>query len=272
MLIPIIIPARNEEKRLATTLASIDKMAKFAKVDVAKIVVDDGSKDQTATIAKQLGCIVINLPDRGYSALARPELANTHNAGFEYAQRHFPNSEYLMVIGADSLFEENYLLTLLQNMEKNPNLAIASGVIDSYKTAVNAVRGTGRIIRNSFWEKMGAKVPALYYSWESYPLIYAQANGYETRSFPEAVMHTSRSPLENTDWKRYGIGMKEQGCILPYVLLRALRGIKDKQWKNAIRLIQGFLFSSPELYPEDLRLFVREYQINKMMNFLLPRK
>ena len=272
MVIPIVIPARNEEKRLAATLESIDAMADYANVEVLKIVVSDGSKDQTSAIAKKAGCVVIDLPDRGYSALAKPELANTHNAGFEYIINHIADYEYLMVIGADSSFEKNYLTILLQQMQKNKNLVMAAGVIDGLLTAKNAVRGTGRIIKRNFWVEMGAKLPSNFYSWESYPVIYALSLGYETQTIYEAIMYTSRNPMENTDWKRYGIGMKEQGCILPYVLLRAAKGIFSGQVKNSFRLIIGFLFSHPNLYPEKQRKYVTRYQKKQIKKFVFRIK
>ena len=272
MLIPIVIPARNEEKKLAATIDSINKMAAYANIDALKIVVNDGSKDQTAAIAKNAGCIVIDLPDRGYSALAKPELANTHNAGFEYINNNVADYKYLIVIGADSSFEENYLSILLHHMEKNINLVMASGIIDNLHTAENAVRGTGRIIRKTFWMEMNGKLPTNFYSWESYPIIYALSKGYETRTIYEAIMHTSRNPLENTDWKRYGIGMKEQGCIFPYVLLRAAKGILSGQVKNSFRLISGFLFSKPNLYPVQQRKYVSDYQKKRIMNYISGAK
>ena len=60
-LVSIIIPCRNEEARLPTTLESILKL-KYPNFEV--IVVDDSSTDNTSEIAKSLGVRVLNLDSK----------------------------------------------------------------------------------------------------------------------------------------------------------------------------------------------------------------
>lgn len=57
MNVSIIIPARNEAKRLPNLLKSIESSKKFVK---EWIVVDDHSTDETATIARQFGARVLS--------------------------------------------------------------------------------------------------------------------------------------------------------------------------------------------------------------------
>lgn len=57
----VIIPAYNEEKRIATTLLDIDKYLSRQNYDYEIIVVSDGSKDNTAQVVNKTGELIKNL-------------------------------------------------------------------------------------------------------------------------------------------------------------------------------------------------------------------
>jgi len=69
--ISIIIPAYNEEKRLPGTLAAVSEYLGGSRWDFAEIVVvDDGSRDRTAQVARDAGARVLENPGnrgKGYS-------------------------------------------------------------------------------------------------------------------------------------------------------------------------------------------------------------
>ncbi len=268
-IIPVVIPARNESTRIIPTIESIRRTGEYAGVHLEIVVVDDGSKDDTAKIAREYGCHVIEREDRGYSALGKPELADTHNSGFDFIFKNFSGYKYLMVFGADTTCEENYISLLIKEMESDENLAMCAGVIDGYMTNKRAVRGSGRIIRKSFWDEIGNRLDNRYYSWESYPIAFANANGYETRTVYEAIMQTSRPPLKGVDWYRYGIGAKENGTIFPYVLMRAIKACFKISPKQGFRLILGYLPKAENPYPEKLRNWTKSYQRNRIKNLIL---
>jgi len=73
----IIVPAWNEERNVGHTVAEI----RAARPDYDVIVIDDGSTDQTASVARRAGAVVIQLPfNLGVGGAMR--------TGFTYAQRH----------------------------------------------------------------------------------------------------------------------------------------------------------------------------------------
>ena len=269
MIIPIVIPARNESKRIEKTILSIRKIFDYAQMEPFIVLVDDGSKDDTSAVAENLGCHVVRLKDRGYSALGMPVLADTHNTGFAYIEKNLKEPySYLMVIGADTMFEENYLQILLKHMEADPSLAMCAGVLDGFRTNPNAVRGSGRIIRRTFWETLGSKLPNTFYAWESFPVVAANAKGLKTKTIYDARMQTDRPPLRSVDWKRYGIGMRENGSIFLYVLLRAAKASFSIELKSGFRLIYGYFLPNDNVFPEEMRSFVRIYQRNRILKFL----
>lgn len=57
----VVIPALNEEKSLPLVLADLPKVARV-------FVVDNGSSDKTAQVARELGAVVVSQPQRGYGA------------------------------------------------------------------------------------------------------------------------------------------------------------------------------------------------------------
>ncbi len=265
--IPVIVPARNEANRITATIEGIREIGAQAGVEMYIIVVDDGSKDETSKVAAAAGCHVVPLPDRGYSALGKPELANTHNAGFEVVSQLNESFEYIMVVGADTTFEPNYLNCLLEEMNANQNLVMCAGVIDGILTNPSAVRGSGRIIRYSFWKLIGERLPNTYYGWESFPVVYANTHGFETKTVYNALMYTSRAPLHGVDWFRYGIAMKENGSIFPYVMLRAMKAAKNISVKQGFRLIRGYFSRVTVRYPKPLRQFTKKYQYKRLFHF-----
>jgi len=269
-MIPVVIPAKNEENRLENTINSLRATASFANEELFIVVVDDGSKDKTSKIAKDLGCHVVSLLDRGFYALGLPVLADTHNAGFKYIDKKLEKKsyQYLMVVGADTTFELNYISILLKAMKEDDKLVMCAGVLNGIKTNYDAVRGTGRIIRNDFWTLEGREVPNKYYSWESYPLVFANANGFKTRTLYDAIMHTPREPMNVIDWKNYGVAMKENGSIFIYVFLRASKRLFEKKdIYNFYRMIYGYISSKPNLYDKKLRSFNSKRQLKKIFYF-----
>lgn len=72
-MIAVIIPAHNEEQSIGNVLRDIPSW-----VDET-IVVDNGSKDSTASIAREYGARVIQEPKRGYGAACRAGVAALDN-------------------------------------------------------------------------------------------------------------------------------------------------------------------------------------------------
>lgn len=66
MYLSVIIPAYNEERRIPKTLEEIDKYLRKQDYDYEILVVDDGSKDRTVEVARDLTPKIKNLIVTGY--------------------------------------------------------------------------------------------------------------------------------------------------------------------------------------------------------------
>lgn len=107
--ISIIIPARNEEANIARLLESIQQQS---SQPLETIVVNDGSTDNTASIASQLGARVIDvaaLPDgwmgKPWACQQGAHAANTANSA---------TGDWLLFLDADLILEPSALHALSQ--------------------------------------------------------------------------------------------------------------------------------------------------------------
>ena len=89
-MLSFIIPARNEEARLGSTLAAIHGAATAADEPYEIVVADDASTDRTGIIARSHGARVVRVDHR--------QIAATRNAGARAAQ-----GEILFFVDADTL-------------------------------------------------------------------------------------------------------------------------------------------------------------------------
>ena len=128
--IGILIPVRNEERFVKAVITSLFQQTyPIEKV----VVVDDGSSDQTVPNIKELRrrkysqIKIIQRPDRGYSAVSRPEIAETFNIVFKWITNNL-DLDFILVIGGDSILPFKYVESLVKKFYENKSLVLASGV------------------------------------------------------------------------------------------------------------------------------------------------
>lgn len=104
--ISIIIPARNEEKRLPHALNSIHRAANRLNKPIEIIVVINRCTDSTESIACEAGCVIVHDESKNLSMI--------RNAGAKAAR-----GELIVTIDADSLMTENMLTEICSVMESS---------------------------------------------------------------------------------------------------------------------------------------------------------
>ncbi len=113
-LLSVVIPAYNEEKGLAEIacrVLSVEPDLKMAGVDQLELlIVDDGSKDQTAEVASNIAgvSLICHPRNKGYGAalktgfsVARGELIGFLDADGTYPPEYFPHLCRVALNGAD---------------------------------------------------------------------------------------------------------------------------------------------------------------------------
>lgn len=198
----IIIPAFNEEGRIASTIMGIRK---FTEADI--IVVSDGSTDDTVSEAKEAGADVIELPfNLGYGAALQ--------TGFKYALKM--GYEFAVQMDADGQHDPMSIKTLIEPVIADEvDIAIGSRFMDKGNYKAPFVRRIGMyffgLIASIFtsrkitdptsgFQALNKKVMEFYAS-DAYPVDYPDADviimlhrqGFRFKEVP-VIMHNAVKP------------------------------------------------------------------------------
>ena len=262
----VIIPARNESQFLGSTL---DALKNQILLPYRIIVVNDGSTDNTHDIAKKFGVQVTDLSDRGFRATGRPILAGVINKGLEAIQEN--ECQYVMILGADHILPLDYISKIVEIMEHNKKIVIASGVISGESQRDTAPRGSGRLVRYDFWKKLGLQYPS-WYGYESYLVYKALVNSHEVKIVREAISSSQRPTGKRTDYRSYGKAMRALGYHPLYAIGRTLLALKNNP-KGSLQMILGYMdynIKKYDLAPEVCKL--QSSEIKKKISSAFRRK
>jgi len=125
----VIVPAYNEEGRLAKTLAEIDKYLRKQSYNYEILLVNDGSKDKTAEVAKNLMSEIKNLKATGYEK----------NQGKGYAVRFGmleAKGEYRLFTDADNSTSIDQVERMWPEFKAGYDIVIGSRDIKGAKLSV----------------------------------------------------------------------------------------------------------------------------------------
>lgn len=119
--VSVVIPAYNEEKRLAKTLRALQKQTYKGQVEI--IVVNNNSTDKTAAVAKKFGAIVIHEAHKG--------VAYSRQTGFTRA-----SGQLIATTDADTIVPRNWLNRLVSEFTTKPNAVAVSGMYNFYDGSI----------------------------------------------------------------------------------------------------------------------------------------
>ncbi|MBA7491608.1 hypothetical protein ES702_02156 [subsurface metagenome] len=236
----VLICARNEEKYIGSCLASLCFQSIPPKL---VIVVDDGSQDKTFLRArefeKQLTIMVLQKPDRGFSAIGTPLMADTYNTGLKVLIT--VKWDFLLILGADTSIPPNYVNFLWQSMD--PKKGVVSGRYPGIRE--NYAAATGRFIRREVIDHLGGRLPENN-AWESSIIYCSRFLGFENASF-DVPIYNLRSP-SHFKRSRAGSGraVKEMGYCLPNVVNKGYQMFKRFGIVAALQMFYGYFTHKPQ--------------------------
>ncbi len=117
MKIVVTIPAFNEEKSIREVITNVKKVMTSNKYNYKILVIDDGSKDRTAEIAKKSGAIVYSHP-KNYG------LADTFKTEVSKSLELKP--DVIVHIDADSQYKPKDIPKLIEEIKKGYDLVLGS--------------------------------------------------------------------------------------------------------------------------------------------------
>ena len=232
------------------------------------IYVDDGSIDNSVSIAKSFATDIIELKERHKSYVGLPMLATTINKAFEYIDENEIEGDYIFIAGTDVVYPPHYLESLVDKIESDPKIVVASGRIEGEFNYNTHVRGAGRLYKKWFWDRFLKRHPIIY-GWESYPLFKARSLGFFTRSFP-GIKYRALRPTRSCK-EVYGYAMKQLGYPLWYAIGRCLLSfLKDRN--TGVRMLKAFFDCRTVQCDEAVSRYVKKFQFQQLLQVIVnPR-
>lgn len=196
----VVTPARNEAAHLD---AVIDAMCCQSRRPDAWTIVDDGSSDATADIVRAAAARhpwirladARNHDEAGADGLAEGRPARAFNAGVRDSTLDW---DYVAKVDADVELPPEYFAVLLERMQADPQLGMASGTLvepdgdGDRPIAVprQHVPGALCIYRRDCFERIGGVRPML--GWDTIDETLARMHGFRTRSYADVVARHRR--------------------------------------------------------------------------------
>jgi glycosyltransferase involved in cell wall biosynthesis len=209
--VTIVIPAYDGEAHLPRAVASA-RAQRLADTEI--VVVDDGSRDRTADVARALGATVLSQPNAGPAA--------ARNRGVRSSA-----SDYVAFLDVDDEWPEHALETLVAILERDPSLDVALGHVQCFVPGdegahyaygppfVTYLLGAA-VYRRQVFERVGLLDESLREGEDVDWFLRARELGAAVRVAPDVTLHYRRRIGSVT------FGRGEQTRTLARMLKRSL--------------------------------------------------
>lgn len=206
----IISPAKDEEAFLAKTIESV---AGQSIQPVRWVIVDDGSRDRTAEIARRYAesypWISVERIQRDPLRNPGPAVVAAFNAGLQKLAA--VDYDFLVKLDVDLILPPDYFEKLLSRFEADKELGIASGVyLESWDGQWRAIQmpayhaaGASKVMRRECFEAIGGYSPNI--GWDSIDEIRARALGWNTCHFTDLPFQHLRQEGRGTGMLRNSV-------------------------------------------------------------------
>jgi glycosyltransferase involved in cell wall biosynthesis len=272
----VILTCRNSQSTIRSAIESILKQTVLPEYI---IIINDGSTDKTAEIIQEIrsaqsSIYVITHPDWGYDI--KRVVSNWNEAIRFSKERNLKRTKFHLIATDDAEYSPEYVETLIQSMDSNEKIAIASGTYSEHAPAMP--HGAGRLVNNSFlentiWrgcypEKMG---------YESAVLYEADRCGFNHIVISNARFRHTRPLGLGHKFYEFGASMQTLGYHPLFALGRILKYFVTGEVTGrigAIYMLYYYLSYEPKsegydsLYDERIRNYIRTYQLKRLRNIM----
>lgn len=283
----VITAARNEAQYIGKTIESVISQTLWPG---EWIIVDDGSRDETARIAQGAAAAhpwikVLHRQDRGYRDVGAGQAEAIHHG---IRQISMDDYRFLFNIDADIVLEPNYFRLILSKFAENPKLGIACGQLYEHlngKWSKMRVLPLGMIGAVQGWhrkclQEVGGLAPGP--GWDGIASIKAMMLGWQTKTFEDEALKVIHlrpgSSIENgyQGWARHGQALYFAGAHPVWFLASALYHSLDRPYLlSGLCMVIGYLAAlvkDSEQYDDPaFKRYLRKWQINQLANLLRLR-
>lgn len=264
MKILIIIPAHNEEKNIFYCLKSLEQQT-FE--DFKVVVVNDGSTDKTAEIAKEFvsknpNFELLNLEKSEHQPGAK--VVRTFNAGLK--SQSLTTFDIICKFDADIIFPQNYLKKISEVYTINPKAGMVSGIVKIKKSVFEKdlafdfqdekrqwqfenlsskdhVRGPVKSYRKQCLDDMNGLRTVL--GWDNIDVMLAQKHGWEVvtvKSLWVKHLRPTAYKYKNQKAEKLGEYFYNIGLNLPLAAVSSIKSsLKNKSLKEFFITMNVFL-------------------------------
>lgn len=242
-------------------------------------IIDDGSTDKTSEILlnfkKENNNIIhiISLPDRGYDIR---RIVHNWNKACDFIKKSGTQYDFMFTATEDVKFPPNYVDELVKEMGRENDLVVISGNRGlAQSDYLSFPEGAGRLVRMSFFKKIGFNFPP-YYGYEPWILYKALQLGFKIRKKIDLKYQHTRTFGSEHNFIEYGPSMRCLGYHPMFVLARVFRNIFTNKTgiskKASIVMLFDYFNKSKwkndpyyKFHEPELRKFIRTLQKTRLL-------
>jgi glycosyltransferase involved in cell wall biosynthesis len=185
--VSVVIPCLNEAESIAHCVEAALRVLDVNRLPGEVIVVDNGSEDGSAALARAGGALVVEEPRRGYGS--------AYLAGFAAAR-----GDYIVMIDADLTYDFNEIPRFVRELDDGAELVMGNRLNDLRPGAMSPLSRVGNPVLSGFLNLLfrtpvtDAHCGMRALRRDVLPKLALQATGMELAS--EMVIRASRAHLE----------------------------------------------------------------------------
>ncbi|MCB9211394.1 MAG: glycosyltransferase family 2 protein [Ignavibacteriales bacterium] len=283
----LITAAKNEQEYIEQTIQSVIKQTVHP---ILWCIVSDGSTDKTDDIIKnyseQYDFINYirndNTDDRNFASKVY-----ALNIALDYIKSINTDYGFIGNLDADTVFDNNYYESILEEFEKDKNLGLAGGIFfEDYKgkeikvvLASNSVRGAVQFFRKECFNDIGGFIPLKNGGEDIITEVTARMKGWKVRSFNYLKVKnlrlsgTGRWGIIETKF-REGILAHSIGYHPLFQILKSLYRFKERPYIiSGILHLFGFLWAwlgpNKIKVTEEFKTYLRKEQLIRLKESFL---